>query len=143
MGPFLTWISCLIWNVYEEPCIAGDDSTMIKMVGSRNEEIYPSSPFPDVNSLLSACLLIEFYYINLFCFAPAAQAVQTGSTSLPQETLQALSEFEDQATQASHALLSIVVDFLKPSGLIKYLPVRCWLFIVAASLHLLKVYCGF
>ncbi|CCT71813.1 related to ARO80-positive transcription regulator of ARO9 and ARO10 [Fusarium fujikuroi IMI 58289] len=92
----------------------------------------------DVNSLLSACLLIEFYYINLFCFAPAAQAVQTGSTSLPQETLQALSEFEDQATQASHALLSIVVDFLKPSGLIKYLPVRCWLFIVAASLHLLK-----
>ncbi|KAF5573955.1 ARO80-positive transcription regulator of ARO9 ARO10 [Fusarium pseudoanthophilum] len=92
----------------------------------------------DVNSLLNACLLIEFYYISLFCFAPAAQAVQTGSTLLPQETLQALSEFEDEATRASHALLSIVVDFLKPSGLIKYLPVRCWLFIVAASLHLLK-----
>ncbi|KAF5615100.1 ARO80-positive transcription regulator of ARO9 and ARO10 [Fusarium sp. NRRL 52700] len=92
----------------------------------------------DVNSLLNACLLIEFYYISLFCFAPAAQAIQTGSTSLPQETLQTLSEFEDQATQSSHALLSIVVDFLKPSGLIKYLPVRCWLFIVAASLHLLK-----
>ncbi|EWG53354.1 hypothetical protein FVEG_17098 [Fusarium verticillioides 7600] len=92
----------------------------------------------DVNSLLNACLLIEFYYISLFCFAPAAQAIQTGSTSLPQETLQALSEFEDESTLASHALLSIVVGFLRPSGLIKYLPVRCWLFIVAASLHLLK-----
>ncbi|KAF5686195.1 positive transcription regulator of ARO9 ARO10 [Fusarium denticulatum] len=92
----------------------------------------------DVNSLLNACLLIEFYYISLFCFAPAAQAVQTGSTSLQQGTLQTLSEFEDHATQSSHALLSIIVDFLKPSGLIKYLPVRCWLFIVAASLHLLK-----
>ncbi|KAF5532855.1 d-lactate dehydrogenase (cytochrome) [Fusarium mexicanum] len=92
----------------------------------------------DINSLLNACLVIEFYYISLFCFAPAAQAIQTGSTSLPQETLQTLSEFEDHATQASHALLSIVVDSLKPLGLIKYLPVRCWLFIVAASLHLLK-----
>ncbi|KAL7763900.1 hypothetical protein ACKLNR_007258 [Fusarium oxysporum f. sp. zingiberi] len=92
----------------------------------------------DFNSLLNACLLMEFYYISLFCFAPAAQAIQVGSRALPQERLQALSEFEDQATQAGHALLSIVVDFLKPSGLIKYLPVRCWLFIVAASLHLLK-----
>ncbi|EWY85906.1 hypothetical protein FOYG_10575 [Fusarium oxysporum NRRL 32931] len=92
----------------------------------------------DFNSLLNACLLMEFYYISLFCFAPAAQAIQVGSRALRPERLQALSEFEDQATQAGHALLSIVVDFLKPSGLIKYLPVRCWLFIVAASLHLLK-----
>jgi hypothetical protein len=110
------------------------------MVGSNNEVARPSLQFPDVSSLLNACLLIEFYYISLFCFAPAAEAAQTGSTSLPQETLQALSEFEDEATRASHGLLSILVDFLKPSGLIKYLPVRCWLFVVAASLHLLKVY---
>ena len=83
---------------------------------------------------------MEFHYITLFCFAPAAQAVQMGSGALPQETLQTLTEFEDQATQASHALLSIVVDTLSPSGLTKYLPVRCWLIIVAASLHLLKVH---
>jgi hypothetical protein len=113
------------------------------MVRSRNEKTYLSLQFSDFNSLLNACLLMEFYYINLFCFAPAAQAIQVGSRALPQERLQALSEFEDQATQAGHALLSIVVDFLKPSGLIKYLPVRCWLFIVAASLHLLKVHCTF
>jgi len=86
---------------------------------------------------------MEFHYITLFCFAPAAQAVQIGSRAVPHETLQTLSEFEDQATQASHALLSIVVDVLNPSELTKYLPVRCWLFIVAASLHLLKVHYTF
>ncbi|KAF4952429.1 hypothetical protein FSARC_12646 [Fusarium sarcochroum] len=92
----------------------------------------------DTSLLLKACLHMEFHYMTLFCFTPAAQAMQVGSKALPLEALWALSGFKDKATQASHALLSIVVDVLKPSELTKYLPVRCWSFIVAASLHLLK-----
>ncbi|RGP70109.1 d-lactate dehydrogenase cytochrome [Fusarium sporotrichioides] len=92
----------------------------------------------DTNILLHACLRIEYYYVSMFCFAPASQAVQSKSQSILDDTLQALHEFEDQATQASNALLCIVVDELKPSGLTQFLPVRCWLFIVSACLHLLK-----
>ncbi|KAE8131123.1 hypothetical protein BDV38DRAFT_32911 [Aspergillus pseudotamarii] len=43
-----------------------------------------------------------------------------------------------QATQASYDLLSIAVGILHPAGLLPYLPVRCWHFIVAASLPLLR-----
>ncbi|KAM5360960.1 hypothetical protein ACJZ2D_013414 [Fusarium nematophilum] len=90
----------------------------------------------DANTFLSACLDMEFYYITMYCFAPAAQASQSSSRAINDDT--ALSDFSDQAAQASFSLLSVIVDVLEPAKLLVYLPVRCWLFIVAASLHLLK-----
>ncbi|KAF5006341.1 hypothetical protein FDECE_7269 [Fusarium decemcellulare] len=90
------------------------------------------------NPLLSSCVDMEVHYVTLFCFAPAGQVVHSSSKEAPRESFQALLDFADEAALASHALLCIVVDVLEPSGLMKYLPVRCWLFIVAASLHLLK-----
>lgn len=78
---------------------------------------------------------MEFHYITMYCFAPAAQALPSSSRT----AANALSEFSDQAAQASYSLLAVIVDVLEPGKLIAYLPVRCWLFIVAASLHLLKV----
>lgn len=92
----------------------------------------------NANTFLSACLDLEFHYITMYCFAPAAQALQSSSASSTHEHAAALSNFAEQAAQASHALLSVVVDILEPARLIAYLPVRYWLFIVAASLHLLK-----
>lgn len=99
---------------------------------------------PDANPFLSACLDMEFYYITMYCFAPAAQALQSTPRGDTREVLKTVSEFANQAAQASHALLLCVVsDVLEPAKLIAYLPVRCWLFIVAASLHLLKVHTYF
>ncbi|KAF7562884.1 hypothetical protein G7046_g1246 [Stylonectria norvegica] len=77
----------------------------------------------------------KYHYIIMYSFAPAAQALQSSTSISNSETL---SRFAEQAAQASYDLLAIVVDVLQPSMLLSYLPVRCWLFIVAASLHLLK-----
>ncbi|KAF7545561.1 hypothetical protein G7Z17_g9088 [Cylindrodendrum hubeiense] len=66
------------------------------------------------------------------------QALQSSSTSATTGNAAVLSNFAEQAAQASHALLSVVVEILEPARLIAYLPVKYWLFIVAASLHLLK-----
>ncbi|KAM0424161.1 hypothetical protein ACHAPT_010530 [Fusarium lateritium] len=92
----------------------------------------------DSNTFLGACLDMEFHYITMYCFAPAAQALPSSSRT----AAGALSEFSDQAAQASCSLLAVVVDVLEPAKLLAYLPVRCWLFIVAASLHLLKATIG-
>ncbi|KAL2129400.1 hypothetical protein VTI74DRAFT_7844 [Chaetomium olivicolor] len=98
--------------------------------------------------LLSACLDLEYHYSVMYSFAPAYSALQhyNANQSEPDRTpsdsyepkVAALSRLADQATHASHQILSIVVNVLAPSNLGRYLPVRCWVFIVAANLHLLK-----
>lgn len=87
---------------------------------------------------------MEYYYTMMYSLAPASQApedlkLNTGTTSQSAEDPMSVFHFAQQATQASYALLTLVIDILQPTGLLPYLPVRCWLFIVAASLHLLKV----
>lgn len=59
--------------------------------------------------------------------------------NLTEESVTSLYRLADQASQASHQMLLTVINVLEPWKLTRYLPVRCWLFIVAANLHLLKV----
>ena len=76
----------------------------------------------------------------MYCFAPANYALHNRPvTDLTEQKAAALSRLANQATEASYQMLSIIVNVLEPSRLMQYLPVRCWLFIVAANLHLLKV----
>jgi hypothetical protein len=100
--------------------------------------------------LLSACLDLEYHYTLMYSFAPASYALQhhVASASSIDERLHskvaALTRLAEKATNASYQMLSIFVN-LGPSNLLRYLPVRCWVFIVAANLHLLKVehyYCA-
>ncbi|KAL2129401.1 hypothetical protein VTI74DRAFT_7845 [Chaetomium olivicolor] len=98
--------------------------------------------------LLSACVDLEFHYSVMYSFAPAYSALQHYNTNqselekTPSDSYQpkvaALSRLADQATHASHKILSIVVNVLAPTNLGRYLPVRLWGLIVAANLHLLK-----
>lgn len=80
----------------------------------------------------------------MYSFAPASYALQhhTAAEANTDERLgsklAALARLAEQATDASYQMLSIFVS-LGPSNLSRYLPVRCWVFIVAANLHLLKV----
>ncbi|EGX43113.1 hypothetical protein AOL_s00215g722 [Orbilia oligospora ATCC 24927] len=94
-------------------------------------------------ALLGACLDIEYHYSVMYSFAPASNVlhhVSTESTEGKANDVEvaALIKLADQATQASQQILSIVVNVLQPSQLMRYLPVRCWVFIVAANIHLLK-----
>ena len=99
------------------------------------------------STLLEACVNIERDYSVMYCFAPAIQAsthhgAAKHSTSAKENATGdhlALSAFASKATQASRQILTTVVENLRPVGLVSYLPVRCWLCIVAAYLHLLKV----
>lgn len=96
------------------------------------------------NPLLRSCLDIEYQYVVMYSFAPASQALQTVSSQaagdvLSSQNASALSRLASLAKQACYDLLSVVVHTLGPSRLLTYVPVRFWLFVVAASLHLLKV----
>jgi hypothetical protein len=81
----------------------------------------------------------------MYSFAPASNALHTNSTAevsgipMQERKRSGLARLANQAAQASHQMLSIVINVLEPSGLMRYLPVRCWLYIVAAHIHLLKV----
>ncbi|KAK4235086.1 hypothetical protein C8A03DRAFT_18126, partial [Achaetomium macrosporum] len=70
-------------------------------------------------------------------FAPASYALQHYNSNLTDPNVTALARLADRATGASYHMLSVVVD-LAPSHLLRYLPVRCRLCIVAANLHLQK-----
>ncbi|KAK4150204.1 hypothetical protein C8A00DRAFT_46358 [Chaetomidium leptoderma] len=97
--------------------------------------------------LLRTCLDLEYHYALMYSFAPASYALQHHNSTATSETdktdqhlalkVAALTRLADQATGASYQMLSIIVN-LGPSNLLRYLPVRCWVFIVAANLHLLK-----
>ena len=82
----------------------------------------------------------------MYSFAPASHAVHGdggpgGLGAKPTEGLVAgsLLALANRATSASRKILNTLVDVLEPSAMLKYIPVRCWLFVVAANLHLLKV----
>lgn len=102
------------------------------------------------SQLLRACLELEYHYSLMYSFAPASYALQhyNNATPTPSEPARrdetnsakvaALTRLSDQASGASYQMLSIIVN-LGPTNLLRYLPVRCWVFIVAAYLHLLKV----
>jgi len=92
----------------------------------------------DQTSLLSACLSIEFGYAVIYSLSPVRYVA-------PPENNEAKSNIQSlrrETIQASRNLLALVSDVLHPSGMLQYIPVRCWVFIMAASLHLLKVSFG-
>jgi hypothetical protein len=88
---------------------------------------------------------IEYHYALMYSFAPALHALRTWNTSLEPSSqitdsnVRHYSQFAHQAKQASRDLLSIVVYSLEPLRLLELAPVRFWSYIIAASLHLLKV----
>ncbi|KAK3897543.1 hypothetical protein C8A05DRAFT_47887 [Staphylotrichum tortipilum] len=98
--------------------------------------------------LLRACLDIEYHYCLMYSFAPASHALQHHHTTAPSHPyrsdyslavkLAALTRLADQATRASHHMLTIMVNLGAHSSVLRYFPVRCWVLIVSANLHLLK-----
>ncbi|KAG9257399.1 uncharacterized protein F5Z01DRAFT_385094 [Emericellopsis atlantica] len=98
------------------------------------------------STLLKACVDIECDYSVMYCFAPAVQAATNyGAAKNNASTKEnatgdqlELSVFASKATEASRQILTTVVEILLPAGLVSYLPIRCWLCIFAAYLHLLK-----
>lgn len=97
------------------------------------------------STLLRASLDIEHHYSIMYSFAPANHALTQDTTAESggglggQRERADLSALAEQATHASRQILTTVVDVLRPLKLLSYLPVRCWLCIVSANLHLLKV----
>ncbi len=85
----------------------------------------------------------------MYSFAPASYALQhhhTTAQSAPYRSddglaakLAALTRLADQATRASRRMLTIMVNLGALSGVLRYFPIRCWVLIVSANLHLLKV----
>ena len=95
---------------------------------------------PGQSKLLGACLDLEYHHCLLYTSAPASYVLHNNTTTgLDGQEMAALSDLGSRADEASHQMLSIVIEDLAPSQLTRYLPVRCWLFIVAANLHILKV----
>lgn len=100
----------------------------------------------DEQSLLRACIDLEYQYLIMYSFAPASHVLlndsepgHLGERPANNRRSEALRALADRATSASREILTTLVDTLEPSKMLKYVPVRCWLFIVAANLHLLKV----
>ena len=114
---------------------------------SRSQAFQSTNSTVADSTLLKACVDIERDYSIMYCFAPAIQASTHHGAAKQNVPLKenapsdqrALSTFASKATQASRQILTTVVETLQPARLISYLPVRCWLCIVAAYLHLLKV----
>lgn len=89
---------------------------------------------------------LEYQYLIMYSFAPASHIVlgdnppkdpsEKPSKGRAPDSLLALA---NRATSASREILNTLVNVLEPSVLLKYVPVRCWQFVVAANLHLLKV----
>ena len=105
-----------------------------------------NSDSADEHSLLRACIDLEYQYLLMYSFAPANHLLQNNNEpweladrSARNRRPEALRALADRAICASRKILATVVDTLEPSKMLKYVPVRCWQFIVAANLHLLKV----
>ena len=93
----------------------------------------------DDASLLRACVDLEYQYLVMYSFAPASYMSLNEPGDWPARGSQALLQLADRATSASREMLNTIITVLEPSSLLKYVPVRCWQFLVAANLHLLKV----
>uniref|UniRef100_A0A0D2YJR7 Uncharacterized protein n=1 Tax=Fusarium oxysporum (strain Fo5176) TaxID=660025 RepID=A0A0D2YJR7_FUSOF len=76
---------------------------------------------------------------KMSCCAPAGHVLHNNaSMALADDKRKALLVLDEKAAHASRDILSIVTSILRPSHMTRYLPVRCWLFIVSANLHLLR-----
>lgn len=97
----------------------------------------------DEPNLFRACVDIDYQYLVMYSFAPATHATlsdgDTGGVS-QRGRPGTLRKLADRAATASREMLTTITDILGPSSMLKYVPVRCWQFIVAANLHLLKVW---
>ncbi|KAJ6076999.1 hypothetical protein N7499_008980 [Penicillium canescens] len=89
----------------------------------------------DQRSLLGACLSIEVRYAVIYSLSPASHV---RVSEVDEVGLLRVQNLRDAAVRAARELLSLVTDVLEPSNLLRYIPVHCWLFTMAASLHLLK-----
>ncbi|KJK62537.1 hypothetical protein P875_00095241 [Aspergillus parasiticus SU-1] len=85
------------------------------------------------------CLSLEYFYIRLCGLSPAAHVFESSSSDDQRDPyMSILSQLADDAVQTSIDLLNCVTHDLTPSTLFKYVGVRYWLYIVCASLFLLK-----
>ncbi|KAI9037191.1 uncharacterized protein KD926_000764 [Aspergillus affinis] len=91
-------------------------------------------------SLLSMCMDLEYHYSVMYSFALASYILHNMSAEdLNEQKRASLLQLISRESQASHIMLSMTVNKIGRSRMMRYLPVRCWLFIVAAGLHLLKL----
>ncbi|KAI9172838.1 d-lactate dehydrogenase [Paramyrothecium foliicola] len=78
------------------------------------------------SSLLDACFNLEYHYTVMYSFAPASYVLQHSNNSsgenLDTQRTEALSRLANQALQASHQILSILINTLGPAGLTRFLP---------------------
>ncbi|KAH6663274.1 hypothetical protein F5X68DRAFT_177918 [Plectosphaerella plurivora] len=87
--------------------------------------------------LLSACVHLEYQYLVMYSLAPASDVLPSLGDSEDMKS-RAVRDLAKRATGASREMLTILIHTLEPSGMLKYVPVRVWQFLVAANLHLLK-----
>lgn len=91
-------------------------------------------------SLRAACLHIEYYYVRLCGLSPAAYMLEKSSerhaNADPHVT--SLSQVAEAATKAAIDMLELITDYFTSSLLFKHAAVRYWLYILCASLYLLK-----
>lgn len=132
----MTW--CLSLSIRKGGWSAGNASLkdLVRTVLSMRQ--IPALTDADQSSLLSACLSIEFGYAVIYSLSPV------GYVTVP-ENIKATSNVQSlrhETIQAARNLLSLVSGALDSSGMLQYIPVRCWVFAMAASLHLLKVSLG-
>ncbi|KAE8419006.1 hypothetical protein BDV36DRAFT_282582 [Aspergillus pseudocaelatus] len=103
-----------------------------------NKQHAPMSNERDL-SLRRVCLRLDYFYIRLCGLSPAAHVFQGSSGDYQREPyMSMLSELSDDAVKTSVDLLNCVTHDHPPSTLFKYVGVRYWLYIVCASLFLLK-----
>jgi hypothetical protein len=72
----------------------------------------------------------------IYSLSPAAYATDTSADHRQQSPSASVRQ---DAVQAARDMLTLVVNVLEPTGVLRVLPVRCWLFVTTAGLHLLKV----
>ena len=91
-------------------------------------------------SLRAACLHIEYYYVRLCGLSPAAYMLEKSSerhaNADPHVT--SLSQVAEAATKAAIDMLELITDYFTSSLLFEHAAVRYWLYILCASLYLLK-----
>lgn len=90
-------------------------------------------------SLRGACLDIEYYYVRLCGFSPAAHMFESSPETHPGDIyVESLSQFAEEATKASVKMLELAIQCFTLSKPFTYAAVRYWLYIFCASLYLLK-----
>ncbi|KAH8665679.1 hypothetical protein BGZ61DRAFT_498781 [Ilyonectria robusta] len=124
------------WN----QLICGQNEAVRHRFSSTFASLLPDSAgYQSYSRLLDTCLDLEYHCLVMYSFAPASYVLHsTLPVPLTDGKKDALLNLANKATKASHDMLSILINVLGPLHLTRYLPVRYWLFIVAAVIHLLK-----